>query len=25
MIRSMTGFARRERQGVWGTLSCELR
>jgi uncharacterized protein (TIGR00255 family) len=21
----MTGFARRERQGVWGTLSCELR
>ncbi|MFO7304567.1 MAG: YicC/YloC family endoribonuclease [Gammaproteobacteria bacterium] len=25
MIRSMTGFARRERQGPWGTLSCELR
>lgn len=25
MIRSMTGFARRERQGVWGTLVCELR
>lgn len=25
MIRSMTGFARRERQGFWGTLSCELR
>jgi uncharacterized protein (TIGR00255 family) len=25
MIRSMTGFARRERQGLWGTLSCELR
>jgi uncharacterized protein (TIGR00255 family) len=25
MIRSMTGFARRERQGAWGTLSCELR
>jgi uncharacterized protein (TIGR00255 family) len=25
MIRSMTGFARRERLGVWGTLSCELR
>jgi len=25
MIRSMTGFARRERQGDWGTLSCELR
>lgn len=25
MIRSMTGFARRERQGSWGTLSCELR
>jgi uncharacterized protein (TIGR00255 family) len=25
MIRSMTGFARKERQGVWGTLSCELR
>jgi len=25
MIRSMTGFARRERQGVWGTLTCELR
>src|SRR5262245_789019 len=25
MIRSMTGFARRERQGPWGTLSVELR
>lgn len=25
MIRSMTGFARRERQGSWGALSCELR
>src|SRR5215510_9081520 len=25
MIRSMTGFARRERQGTWGTLTCELR
>jgi uncharacterized protein (TIGR00255 family) len=25
MIRSMTGFARRERQGTWGTLACELR
>jgi len=25
MIRSMTGFARRERQGEWGTLVCELR
>src|SRR5882724_859758 len=25
MIRSMTGFARRERQGEWGTLTCELR
>jgi uncharacterized protein (TIGR00255 family) len=25
MIRSMTGFARRERQGSYGTLSCELR
>lgn len=25
MIRSMTGFARRERQGDWGTLTCELR
>lgn len=25
MIRSMTGFARRERQGPWGILSCELR
>lgn len=25
MIRSMTGFARRERQGSWGTLVCELR
>jgi uncharacterized protein (TIGR00255 family) len=25
MIRSMTGFARRERQGSWGTLTCELR
>src|SRR5262245_25820055 len=25
MIRSMTGFARRERQGAWGTLVCELR
>ncbi len=25
MIRSMTGFARRERQGPWGTLSCEIR
>jgi uncharacterized protein (TIGR00255 family) len=25
MIRSMTGFARRERQGPWGTLACELR
>jgi uncharacterized protein (TIGR00255 family) len=25
MIRSMTGFARRERQGAWGALTCELR
>jgi len=25
MIRSMTGFARRERHGTWGTLTCELR
>jgi uncharacterized protein (TIGR00255 family) len=25
MIRSMTGFARRERQGSWGTIVCELR
>ncbi len=25
MIRSMTGFARRESQGPWGTLTCELR
>ncbi|NIP72116.1 MAG: YicC family protein [Gammaproteobacteria bacterium] len=25
MIRSMTAFARRERQGDWGVLSCELR
>ena len=25
MIRSMTGFARRERQGPWGTLTCETR
>jgi uncharacterized protein (TIGR00255 family) len=25
MIRSMTGFARRERQGPWCTLTCELR
>ncbi len=25
MIRSMTGFARRERQAPWGTLTCELR
>lgn len=25
MIRSMTGFARRERQGPWGALVCELR
>ena len=25
MIRSMTGFARRERQDPWGTLVCELR
>ena len=25
MIRSMTGFARRERQGPWGTLTCEMR
>jgi len=25
MIRSMTGFARRERAGPWGTLVCELR
>ncbi len=25
MIRSMTGFARRERHGPWGTLACELR
>jgi uncharacterized protein (TIGR00255 family) len=25
MIRSMTGFARRERQGPWGTLTCEIR
>ena len=25
MIRSMTGFARRERQGSFGTLVCELR
>jgi uncharacterized protein (TIGR00255 family) len=25
MIRSMTGFARRESLGIWGTLVCELR
>ncbi|HSN72672.1 MAG TPA: YicC/YloC family endoribonuclease, partial [Steroidobacteraceae bacterium] len=25
MIRSMTGFARLERQGAWGALACELR
>jgi len=25
MIRSMTGFARREQSGPWGTLVCELR
>jgi uncharacterized protein (TIGR00255 family) len=25
MIRSMTGFARRERLGPWGTLTCEIR
>jgi uncharacterized protein (TIGR00255 family) len=25
MIRSMTGFARRERQGPWGILVCEVR
>lgn len=25
MIRSMTGFARHETQGIWGTLVCELR
>jgi uncharacterized protein (TIGR00255 family) len=25
MIRSMTVFARRERQGPWGTLACEIR
>jgi uncharacterized protein (TIGR00255 family) len=25
MIRSMTGFARRELQSTWGTLTCELR
>jgi uncharacterized protein (TIGR00255 family) len=25
MIRSMTGFARRERAGSWGTLACEIR
>jgi hypothetical protein len=25
MIRSMTGFARRESQGPWGTLTCEIR
>jgi uncharacterized protein (TIGR00255 family) len=25
MIRSMTGFARRERPGPWGTLACEIR
>jgi uncharacterized protein (TIGR00255 family) len=25
MIRSMTGFARRERAGPWGTLVCEVR
>ena len=25
MIRSMTGFARRERKGAWGNLVCELR
>lgn len=25
MIRSMTGFARRETQGAWGTLVCEVR
>jgi uncharacterized protein (TIGR00255 family) len=25
MIRSMTGFARRERTGPWGTLACEVR
>lgn len=25
MIRSMTGFARREAQGEWGSITCELR
>ena len=25
MIRSMTGFARRDSPGPWGTLICELR
>ena len=25
MIASMTGFARRELAGTWGTLTCELR
>ena len=25
MIASMTGFARREQAGSWGTLTCELR
>ena len=25
MIASMTGFARRETSGAWGTLVCELR
>jgi uncharacterized protein (TIGR00255 family) len=25
MIRSMTGFARRERKGLWGNLVCEVR
>ena len=25
MIRSMTGFARQECQGEWGTLGCEIR
>ena len=25
MIASMTGFARRELAGSWGTLTCELR
>ena len=25
MIASMTGFARRDTSGVWGTLVCELR